>query len=59
MFSTVKESIYASFIANIIYYIQAVFFDMPKLNYLVNFLVLALVLFLLTSLINKCKKYLK
>jgi large-conductance mechanosensitive channel len=50
---------YASFIANIIFYIQEIFFDMPKVNYLLNFLVLALVLFLLTSLINKCKKHLK
>ena len=49
----IKESIYFSFITNIILYIQEVFFGVLKLNYFLNFFVLALVMFLIESFLNK------
>lgn len=56
MFNIVKKSIYCSLITNMILYLEEVFFETPKLNYLLNFFILALMMFLVESFLYQYKK---
>jgi len=61
MFNLLKKSVYISFITNIILYSFFLLGQMEKINYLLNFFLLGLLMFFIEISLGKlkkiCKKY--
>lgn len=56
MWNILKKSIYFSFFTNVVLYIQGLFFEPIKLNYLLNFFILAVIMFLVENFLYQYKK---